>query len=60
MMVKFLIPCPWGLFESIKGLVELANIMRSGRILKAWRLSHEDSFIECAMKKGIGDIELSD
>lgn len=53
---KSLILGTWCLFEAIKGLMQLANMIGKGGISEALWLCHVDVFLEYAMKKGISDI----
>lgn len=53
---KSLIPGMRCLFEAIKGLMQLANMIGKGWISEALWLCHVDVFLEDAMKKGISDI----
>ena len=46
------------MFETIEGLMQLANIGRVSCINIAWRLLHVDFLLEMAMKKSIRQIKL--
>ena len=51
-------PSLMSLFESIDCLVQLANQIRLGGVLKTWRLIHIDFFIESTLQKSITHIKL--
>jgi hypothetical protein len=52
------VPSARRLFQTIDGLVELANIIGMSRIFKPWRLFHVSSFFQDPMQKSIADVEL--
>jgi hypothetical protein len=52
------IPYPWGLFKSVEGLVEAADIIRMRGIDEASGLRTLDRLSESPVKKSIVDVEL--
>jgi predicted hydrolase (HD superfamily) len=52
------IPCPWGLFKSVKGLVEAADIIQMRGINETSGLRTVDHLSESSVKKSIVDVEL--
>lgn len=58
-MFEFVIPSPWGLFETINRIAKLANIGRISEGDKARGLCHVNLISESPLKKCIVDIELA-
>ena len=50
---KSIIPGSWPLFESIQGLMKLANVVREAFVDEAEELCHVDYFREHAVQEGI-------
>jgi len=56
---KSCIPSTWSLFETIKSLIQFANIGWMFLIFVSRRLTHIDLFLKNTMKKGILYIQLA-
>jgi hypothetical protein len=54
------VPGSWGLLKTVDRFVELANIVRSGWILKSWGLLHVCCLIKKAMEEGVTDVNLTE
>jgi hypothetical protein len=53
------VPCTGGLLESIKRAVEMTYIIWMSGVFETSGLSTDDSFRQCAVKKSITDIQLT-
>jgi hypothetical protein len=58
--VDLFVPGARTLLEAVEGFLELANKLLLSGLGKAWRLTHEDGFLEEAVEKGGADIHVVD